>query len=85
MKIPCEDVKVKKGFAIGDEIQSGFVQTIDVVLKESKAQSSAKEEWKEICESLSKKLFQNSSGLTPIRVMTEDDYKKLTTSAREFN
>ncbi|MEP7111312.1 MAG: hypothetical protein ABI760_25170, partial [Ferruginibacter sp.] len=67
-----EDLKVKKGFMIDEGIKNGFVQTIDVILKIAITSQATKDEWKELCDNLAKKLMQQSPGLTTIRVMTSD-------------
>jgi hypothetical protein len=64
-----DDVKVSKGFMVSNSIKGGFVQTIDVKLQVAKNSQVSREEWRDVCEGLSRKLMDKSTGLTPIRVV----------------
>ena len=68
-----EDVTVKKGFMVPNEIKSGFIQTVDVRLRVSGTNRLTADEWVDICENLSTKIMKNSTGLTPVRVMLDED------------
>ncbi len=68
-----EDVTVKKGFEISNDSKGGFLQTIEVTLKISRRSRSTGGEWKDIADHLGTKIMNNTAGLTPVRLLIEDD------------
>ncbi|HYV92796.1 MAG TPA: type VI secretion system baseplate subunit TssF [Chitinophagales bacterium] len=65
------EVEVKKGFSIGSDSLTGFVQTVDVMITPSQKLRSLPEHWESICADLREKLQQRSASFIPFRVMIE--------------
>lgn len=68
-----KDVKVKKGFTVGNDSITGFVQTIEVIIFPSEKLRSSAEQWEAICTDLTEKLQQRSSSFIPFNVIIEKD------------
>lgn len=66
-----KDVKVKKGFMVGNDAKTGFIQSIDVIIVPSEKLRSSTEQMDAICEDLTEKLQQRSSSFIPFKVIIE--------------
>ncbi|MGB3074655.1 MAG: hypothetical protein WBB36_05010, partial [Chitinophagales bacterium] len=71
-----KDVKVKKGFSVGSDAKTGFIQTIEVTIFPSEKLRSSAEQWEGICTDLTEKLQQRSSSFIPFRVTIEKEKAK---------
>lgn len=71
-----KDVKIKKGFSVGNDAKTGFIQTIEVTIFPSEKLRSSAEQWEAICTDLTEKLQQRSSSFIPFRVTIEKEKAK---------
>jgi hypothetical protein len=68
-----KDIKVKKGFTVGSDAKTGFIQTIEVIISPADKLRSSAEQWEAICADLTEKLHQRSSSFMPFKVIIEKD------------